>query len=224
MTMYQPEKLSELISEIYDAAVDPSLWRDVVGKAGRFVGGLAAAIFAKSAATGNGRHLIAVADWMPYREFLETSFYKERAHPQGPDCVSAVLDKSVSSATLFGVFRHEREGIVDDETRRRMRLIVPHIRRAVQIGRDIDLKSAEAAPFADTLDGLSAGICLVDADGRILHAMSPVKSFLAPAISCPRSRDGSSQAMRRLIERFVGCSRPPAAAMRQSQLMALHCH
>ena len=54
--MYQPEKLSELISEIYDAAVDPSLWRDVVGKAGRFVGGLAAAIFAKSAATGNGRY------------------------------------------------------------------------------------------------------------------------------------------------------------------------
>ena len=39
--MYQPEKLSELISEIYDAAVDPSLWSDVVGKAGRFVGGLA---------------------------------------------------------------------------------------------------------------------------------------------------------------------------------------
>jgi len=204
--MYQPEKLSELISEIYDAALDPSLWSDVVGKAGRFVGGSAAAIFAKNPAAGNGNvyyeagtdpyyrqlycdkhleldpsstgqdfadigHLIAVADLMPYREFLETPFYKERAHPQGPlECVSAVLDKSVTSAALFGVFHHEREGVVDDETRRRMRLIVPHIRRAVQIGRDIDLKSAEAATFADTLDGLSAGICLVDADGRILHA------------------------------------------------------
>jgi DNA-binding CsgD family transcriptional regulator/PAS domain-containing protein len=206
MTMDQPEKLSELISEIYDAALDPSLWSDVVGKAGRFVGGSAAAIFAKSPAAGNGNiyyesgtdpyyrqlycdkyvaldpstighdfadigHLIAVADLMPYREFLETPFYKERAHPRGPvDCSSAVLDKSVTSAALFGVFRHEREGIVDDETRRRMRLIVPHIRRAVLIGRDIDVKSAEAATFADTLDGLSAGICLVDTDGRILHA------------------------------------------------------
>jgi hypothetical protein len=108
---------------------------------------------------------------MPYREFLETRFYKEWVRPQGiVDFVSATLDKSVTSAALFGVFRHERDGIVDDETRRRMRLIVPHIRRAVLVGRLIDLGSAEAATFADTLDGLSAGMCLVDAVGRIIHA------------------------------------------------------
>jgi DNA-binding CsgD family transcriptional regulator len=206
MTMDQAEQLSELIGEIYDAALDPSLWSDVVGKAGRFVGGSAAAIFSKSPIAGNGnvyyesgtdpyyRQLyfdkyvkldpsttghyfadvgqpIAVADLMPYPEFLDTRFYKEWAHPQClVDFVSAVLDKSVTSAALFGVFRHERDGIVDDETRRRMRLIVPHIRRAVLVSRLIDLKSAEAASLADTLDGLSAGMCLVDAVGRIVHA------------------------------------------------------
>ena len=41
---------------------------------------------------------------------------------------------------LFRVFRHERDGLVNDETRRRMHLIVPHMRRAVLIGRVIDLK------------------------------------------------------------------------------------
>jgi len=204
--MDQPEKLSELISEIYDAALDPSLWSDVVDKAGRFVGGSAAAIFSKNAAVGSGNlyheagtdpylrhlhydkdvelapstigdyftdigHLIAVADLMPYREFQETPFYKGGAQAQETiDCVPAMLDKSMTSAALFGVFHHERGGVVDDETRRRMHLIVPHIRRAVLIGRDIDLKSAEAATFADTLDGLSAGMCLVDSGGRILHA------------------------------------------------------
>jgi len=206
MTMDQAEQLSELISHIYDAALDSSLWIDVVGRAGRFVGGSAAAIFAKSPTAGSGHvyyeygtdphyrqlyfekyvkldpsttghyfadveHPIAVADLMPYSEFLETRFYREWARPQGlVDFVSAVLDKSVTSAALFGVFRSEQDGIVDDETRRRMRLIVPHIRRAVLIGRLIDLKSAEAATFADTLDGLSAGMCLVDAAGRIVHA------------------------------------------------------
>jgi DNA-binding CsgD family transcriptional regulator len=40
----------------------------------------------------------------------------------------------------------------------------------VLIGRLVDLKSAEAATLADTLDGLSAGMCLVDAVGRIVHA------------------------------------------------------
>jgi DNA-binding CsgD family transcriptional regulator len=71
---------------------------------------------------------------------------------------------------MFGVFRYERHGIVDDEARRRMRLIVPHIRRAVLIGGLVDLAAGEAASLADTLDGLSAGVCVVDASGRIVHA------------------------------------------------------
>jgi DNA-binding CsgD family transcriptional regulator/PAS domain-containing protein len=206
MIMDQEQQLSELIGEIYDAALDPSLWTDVVGKAAGFVGGSAAAIFSKSPTAGNGsvyyeagtdpyyRDLyfdkyvkldpstcghyfadleqpIAVADLMPYSEFLETRFYEEWARPQGlVDFVSAVLDKSVTSAALFGVFRSEREGVVNDETRRRMRLIVPHIRRSVLVGRLIDLKAAEVASLADTFDGFSAGMCLVDAAGRIVHA------------------------------------------------------
>src|ERR1700716_2233941 len=98
---------------------------------------------------------------MPCCEFTETRFYKEWVRPQGlVDFVTATLDKSVASVAMFGVFRHERDGVVDNEALRRMRLIVPHIRRAVLIGRMFDHKAAEAATFADTLDGLSAGMCL----------------------------------------------------------------
>jgi DNA-binding CsgD family transcriptional regulator len=86
------------------------------------------------------------------------------------DAVTAVLDKSVTSAALFAVFRYQSDGVVDDETRQRMRLIVPHIRRAVLIGRLVDLRVADAAGLADTLDGLSAAMCIVDPDGRIVHA------------------------------------------------------
>jgi len=47
----------------------------------------------------------AVADIMPYQEFLETRFYKEWVQPQGiVDAVTAVLDKSVTSAAMFGCF------------------------------------------------------------------------------------------------------------------------
>ncbi len=114
---------------------------------------------------------ISTVDLLPYDEFLETRFNKEWAQPQQlVDFVCAVLDKSATSAAMFGVFRHERHGLADDKTRRRMRLIVPHIRRAVLISRTIDLKAAEAATFADTLDGLTAGMFLVDETGRIVHA------------------------------------------------------
>src|SRR5580658_7746317 len=84
---------------------------------------------------------ISVTDLMPYSEFIETRFYREWVQPQGVvDFLAAVLDKSVTRVAMFGVFRHERDGLVDDEARRRIRLVVPHVRRAVLVSRIIDLK------------------------------------------------------------------------------------
>lgn len=51
-----------------------------------------------------------------------------------------------------------------------MKLIVPHVRRAALIGNVISLRTCEAATLADTLDGLAAGMFLVDKTGRIVHA------------------------------------------------------
>jgi DNA-binding CsgD family transcriptional regulator len=114
---------------------------------------------------------IGVADLMPYEEFLATRFYREWAQPQGlVDSANAILEKSLTTGAFVVVFRHERNGIVDDEMRRRMRLIIPHIRRAALIGKAIDLKNAEVATFSETLDGISAGMFLVDMTGRIVHA------------------------------------------------------
>lgn len=126
---------------------------------------------------------VATSDVMAYDEFIETRFYKEWARPQGlVDFLSAALDKSATGAALFGVFRKEPDGLVDDATRRRMRQIVPHIRRAVMIGRMIELRTTEAATFADTLDGLNAGMFLVDETGRIVHANACGDAMLADGI------------------------------------------
>ena len=59
---------------------------------------------------------------------------------------------------------------LDDLMRRRMQLIVPHVRRAVMIGNAIDLRTARTEAFAEALDGLSAAMFLVDAKGGIVHA------------------------------------------------------
>jgi DNA-binding CsgD family transcriptional regulator/PAS domain-containing protein len=208
--------LSLLIGDIYDAALDPSLWPGVLRKAAQFVGGSSATLFAKDAHRKHGQiyhddggidphyvqlyfekyvkldpattgqyfadveQPIATADLMPYEEFLESRMYREWAQPQGlVDFVSAVLEKSATSIAMFGVFRHERDGVVDEETRRRMRLIVPHIRRAALISKVIDLRTAEAATFADAFDGLTAGMLLVDGQGRIVHANAAAHALLA---------------------------------------------
>ena len=113
----------------------------------------------------------AVADLIPYREFEESRFREEWAAPQGfVDFAGAVLDKSAGGAAMFGVFRHELDGVVDEETRQRMRLIVPHMRRAALIAGAIDQQAAAAADLADSLDGVSSGLLLLDAAGRVLHA------------------------------------------------------
>ena len=206
--MQEPDDaFSHLIGDIYDAALDPSLWIGTLAKARDFVRGAAAALYSKDAASRNGEvyyddggidphyrqlyfdkyvqfdpsttgHLcadparpISTTDLMDYDEFRDTRFYKEWARPQGlVDALSTVLDTSRTSVALFSVFRHERDGLADDEARRRIMLIAPHMRRAVLIGRVIDLRTAEAATFADTFDGVSAAMFLVAETGRIVHA------------------------------------------------------
>src|SRR5580704_741215 len=47
--VFAPERLSALIGDIYDAALDPSLWIGVLGKSAEFVGGPAASLYYKDA-------------------------------------------------------------------------------------------------------------------------------------------------------------------------------
>jgi DNA-binding CsgD family transcriptional regulator/PAS domain-containing protein len=123
---------------------------------------------------------IATADLVPYDEFLQTSFYREWAEPQGlVDFVSITLEKTARKAAMFGVFRHARHGIVDETARRRMRLLAPHIQRAVLISKVVDFKRDEAEMFAQTLDGLRAAVILVDAGGRIVHANAAAHALLS---------------------------------------------
>jgi len=122
---------------------------------------------------------IGTVDIMAIADFQKTRFYQEWRRPQGVvDFVAAALDRTATCAVLFGVFRQHRHGFVDDDTRWRMRQIVPHIRRAILISKVIEDKTAEAATFADALDGLSAGMFVVDAEGRIVHSNASGQALL----------------------------------------------
>jgi DNA-binding CsgD family transcriptional regulator/PAS domain-containing protein len=142
--------------------------------------------YAKFDPTGAILHVLEVGEvtshslHIPQAEFIESRFYKEWIEPQGwVDNVMVTLDKTATSHAGHIVFRHQRDGLADEPARQRMRLIVPHMRRAVLIGNVVDLKTTEAATFADTLDGLSAGMFLVDTRGRIVHVNANGQALLA---------------------------------------------
>lgn len=208
-------EISDLIGGIYDAALEPALWTNVLDRITKFVGGHAAALYFKDASSKTGfstydvgiepyyvkmyfekyvkldptttGHFfaeigepLATHDLIPYDEFLQSRFYLEYVKLQGlVDHVAAVLDKAVTSVAIFGVFRHERHGVVDDEMLRRMRLIIPHVRRSVLIGRLIDLKSAESETFSGVLDGVRSGMFLLASAARIVHANAMGHAMLA---------------------------------------------
>jgi DNA-binding CsgD family transcriptional regulator len=205
------QRLSDLISVVYDAAIDPSLWQSAIERAACFVGGTGAGLFCKDVGVqhavvphsfgyqkplpvalfqqiypaveghflGDLEQPIATTDMMSFGELAESELYRQWAEPQGlVDFLSAVVDRTTISAAIFGVFRHQRNGVVDDHARRRMRLIAPHIRRAVLIGRMFEFKAAEVATFVDTFDGLAAGMFLVDASARLIHANAAGNAIL----------------------------------------------
>jgi DNA-binding CsgD family transcriptional regulator/PAS domain-containing protein len=113
----------------------------------------------------------ATKDVIAYDEFVQSRFYREWARPQGlVDTANVMLERSANTAAGFVVFRHERDGLVDDETKWHMRLVAPHTRRAALIGGTLHASEARSATFADVFDGINAAIFLIDAKGRVVHA------------------------------------------------------
>jgi DNA-binding CsgD family transcriptional regulator len=113
------------------------------------------------------------------------------------------------------VMRHERHGPADAGARRRMLLLAPHFRRAVNIGKIIDLKRVEAAALADTLDGLAAGMFLVDSGGSIVHANAAGNAALAEETVAQRAAGKlalvDADAQRTLREIFIAARDGDAA-------------
>jgi DNA-binding CsgD family transcriptional regulator len=205
--------LTQLIGDIYDAALDSSRWTSVLAKIAAYTGGQAAGLLSKDSISKSGNvhyqsgvdpyfvrlysetywtfdpvaglpecdidQIVSIPDLVPYEEFKAGRFYREWAQPQGwIDAANAVLEKSATSCAYLSVVRNQATGMVDEEMRRRMRLIVPHVRRAVRTGKVIDLSQAEAATFAGMLDGLSPAIFFINAEGQIVHGNAASRSVL----------------------------------------------
>jgi DNA-binding NarL/FixJ family response regulator len=118
------------------------------------------------------------SSFMTNQEFLESKFYTEWSGPFGfVDTIGAVLDKTSRSFTVISMLRNHQQGFADEAAIDRARLLVPHARRSLMIGRQVDLSRFESASFADTLDGLSAGVILVDPALRIHFANAQAKSM-----------------------------------------------
>jgi DNA-binding CsgD family transcriptional regulator len=106
--------------------------------------------------------------------------YADWTQPQGvAEMVQTVVLRQARRLAVFGANRHQSAGALTDRDLTLMRLLVPHIRRAVAIIDILDAKSIEIRTLAAALDSFNAGILVVAERGRILHANDTARGMLS---------------------------------------------
>lgn len=208
-------ELSRLISLIYDAALDESVWPRVLEETCRYAPGIAAVLASHDATDsraqfhfswgddpaytrsyietyarinplllpleihGRPGEVLAIPDVLPYEEYLASRTYREWSRPQGYiDAINITLERTATSVVSVMVARHERHGMVDDESKRRMALLAPHFTRAVTIGKLVERKTVVADELTQVLDALGTAIYLVDEHRRVIHANASAQRLM----------------------------------------------
>ena len=169
---------------------------------------------------------VAVPDVISCEEFVQTRFFCEWLAPQSlMDGLFSNLEKGATSCALFTAMRHAEQGQVDERMRHRFELITPHVRRAMLIGKVIDLHRIEAAVLADSLDELASGVIIVDSTGRIIHANASAHRLIAEG-NVLRAASGriaalDLQSSQSLLGVFAAAQAGDAAVGRKGIAMAL---
>jgi DNA-binding CsgD family transcriptional regulator len=125
---------------------------------------------------------------LPDRDMRDTQFYQEYIQPQGiTDNLRCVFERNPIS--YLGIFRRTDNDHPAENTIQRMRLLMPHVKRAVLIGTAVFGYKTKTATFIEVLDDLRAGVFLLDAKRRIVHANESGHTLLAQRILL-RAQDG----------------------------------
>lgn len=201
------EDFSTLVGAIYDCALNPASWPEVLTKLCREMD------FRTSALTlqdmPSGRLLLdvtvglspadvermrvlgpeVVEHWggaervmaCPLEEPLvlsivnphanETRHYREWSLPRGfVDTLAIGFTRDQDSLSSLAFCRHLDQGPIAGEHLALVRLLIPHLKRALTISRLLEARAVERASFAAVLDGLSVGVLLVDPGLGLVHA------------------------------------------------------
>jgi DNA-binding CsgD family transcriptional regulator/PAS domain-containing protein len=117
---------------------------------------------------------------VPEEIILGNRYHREWTMPRGLlDAVGVALvrDKTMIGNVAFG--QHQSDGAIEDAQVSGLRVLAPHMRRAVTISNLFDMKTVEAATFSATVETLTAGVVLVDEDSKIVHSNAAATAMLA---------------------------------------------
>jgi DNA-binding CsgD family transcriptional regulator len=140
---------------------------------------------------------ILAASRMPlWNDFVNSSFFRDWGGPQGfLDSLSAIIERTPTRLSMVSCIRHEREGLVDDISFARMGLLRPHFLRAIKIGQALELRTVQITNLTESLDGLTAGVFIIDERGNLAHSNASGREMLSEE-KIFRLRGGRVEAVR----------------------------
>jgi DNA-binding CsgD family transcriptional regulator/PAS domain-containing protein len=113
-------------------------------------------------------------------EWMKSRVYTEFGQPRGwLDNVGVWIMKTPSRLASLSVIRGIEAGWAGPRELGILRLLSPHVRRAISIADLIDMRTLVATAFESTLDSLAVAIVLVDIKGVIAHANRAARALMA---------------------------------------------
>lgn len=113
-------------------------------------------------------------------DWIGSSYYREWLAPQHiTDLMAVAVTRDASLYCSLGFARHGHSGAITTQEVDFVRLLVPHVQRAVAISRMLDIQSVSAATFAAVIGALPAPVVLVDRDLNIVHANPAAEPVVA---------------------------------------------
>jgi DNA-binding CsgD family transcriptional regulator/PAS domain-containing protein len=107
-------------------------------------------------------------------------YYREWGVPNGIiDAIQVFLIRTPERNAALALGRHKSAGPITDQEVRLLRLLAPHLRRAITISDLIDMADLQAVALGSTLDVLTVAVLIVGRDGRILHVNERARRMLA---------------------------------------------
>jgi DNA-binding CsgD family transcriptional regulator len=132
----------------------------------------------------------------------ENAYFRDLCEPRGfHDCVMITLVRDARTAGVVAFGRLAVQGEVCEDALNVLRLLAPHLRRAVVIGRLLEQEATAASTFSQILESVSAGIILVDEDCGLVHANKAGRAMLADGdpIHLRNGRLSTTNAMTRAV-------------------------
>ncbi len=111
---------------------------------------------------------------------MNARYYTEWLKPRGiidNVAIGVARGPAIMGTLAFG--RHKSAGLVGERELAGLRLLAPHIRRAVTISDLFNLKAVEASTFSSAIESFAAGVVLVGEDLAIVHANAAAVKMLS---------------------------------------------